>query len=589
LLLDGDDARRRPASPAPGDGVEIRQLLDGVGERREFRIGGVHLVGRRRRPSGEVAPLPHQLHRSGQVAALAILAVLGSWVLVFTYPASVAWWDAWDGAVLDRLVALRTEVGTSLARAVDTLGSAWFWRPLRLVAIAALVLLRRWRHLLVGLLALFLTETVVALAAQAIARPRPLVPLLAGWQGYAHPSAPVASLAATLTIVGFVLVPVGRRRTAWFVLSAVPTAGLVFARAHLGVDHPTDGIAAALLGTSIPVVTFRLLASELVFPVTYRRGRGAHLEIDERRAEAIRKAMRDQLGVEVHTIEPFGWSSSGGSTPLRVRVAGEDDDEVELFVKLYSTSHLRADRWYKAGRTILYGSLEDELRHPSVRRLVEREDYLLLLMREAGVPCPRRFGIVEITPEREYLTVTEFLAGAVELGDAEVDEQVIDEGLAVIRRLWDAGLAHRDIKPGNVLVQDGHVRIVDVAFAMIRPSPWRQAVDLANMMLILALRSSAEVVYARALRVFAPEDIAEAFAATRSVTIPAQSRSSLRLLVRTQGLDLVRRFQALAPPRERIAIQRWSPRRIRLTLAALLVLFLLLPLLVENLTGRGFL
>jgi tRNA A-37 threonylcarbamoyl transferase component Bud32 len=515
--------------------------------------------------------------------------VLGWWVLVFVFPGVSAWWDAWDAAVLDRLVELRNGAATAVARAVRTLGSAWWWRPLRIVAFLALVLLRRWRHLLVGLLALFLTETIVGIATVAIARPRPLVAPLAGWEGYAHPSAPVASLAVTLTVVGFVLVPTGRRRTAWVVLTSVAVTALVLARTYLGIDHPSDGVAAALLGTALPVVTFRLLASELVFPVTFRRGRGAHLEIDERRAAAIRKAMRDQLGVAVHDIEPFGLESSGGSTPLRVRVAGEEGDEVVLFAKLYTTSHLRADRWYKAARTILYGSLEDELRHPSVRRLVEREDYLLLQMREAGVPCARRFGIVEITPEREYLTVTEFLDGAVELSEAEVDEQVIDEGLALIRRMWDAGLAHRDIKPGNVLVQDGHVRLVDVAFAMVRPSPWRQAVDLANMMLILALRSSPEQVYERALRCFAPEDIAEAFAATRSVTIPAQARSSLRLLARTQGLDLVRRFEALSPHREPIAIQRWNGRRIRLTLAALLLALLFAPLVWDNVTGRGFL
>jgi tRNA A-37 threonylcarbamoyl transferase component Bud32 len=574
---------------APTDEVGIRQLLDGVGERREFRIGGVRLVGRRRRPSGEPAPLPHRLHRSGQLAALALAAVLGSWAVVFVFPDTSVWWDAWDAAVLDRLVDLRDDTYTAVARVVHTLGSAWFWRPVRIAAFLALVLLRRWRHLLVGLLALFLTETIVGVAALAIARPRPLVVPLASWEGYAHPSAPVASLAVTFAVVGFVLVPAGRRRLAWVVLTSVLVTALVLARSYLGVDHPSDGVTAALLGTALPVVTFRLLASELVFPVTFRRSRGAHLEIDERRAAAIRKAMLDQLGVEVHAIEPFGLGSSGGSTPLRVRVAGENGDEVVLFAKLYSTSHLRADRWYKAARTILYGSLEDELRHPSVRRLVEREDYLLLLMGEAGVPSPRRFGIVEITPEREYLTVTEFLDGAVELSEAEVDEQVIDEGLAVIRRMWDAGFAHRDIKPGNVLVQDGHIRLVDVAFAMVRPSPWRQAVDLANMMLILALRSSPEQVHERALRFFAPEDIAEAFAATRSVTIPAQARSSLRLLARTRGLDLLRRFEELSPPRERIAIQRWNARRIRLTLAAILLAILLTPLVLDNITGRGFL
>jgi tRNA A-37 threonylcarbamoyl transferase component Bud32 len=564
-------------------------VLGGLGERRELRVGGVHLVGRRRRPSGEAAPLPHELRRSGQVAAVATVAVLVLWVTIFVFPDTSTWWDARDATILERLAEQRADVTTTLARAADDLGSAWFWRPLRVGAVVALIFLRRWRHLLVGLLALFLTETVVTVAALAIARPRPLVKPLACWAGYAHPSAPVASLAATLVVVGLVLVPTGRRRAAWIVVSASMLAILTIARVYLGVDHLTDGIAALVLGTALPLLTFRLLASETVFPVTYRRGRGAHLEIDERRAAAIREAMRDQLGLEVHAIEPFGLASSGGSTPLRVTVTGVRDDETVLFAKLYSTSHVRADRWYKAGRTILYGSLEDELRHPSVRRLVEREDYLLLLMREAGIPCPRRYGIVEITPEREYLTVTEFLDGAAELDQAVVDDEVIDQGLAAIRRMWDAGLAHRDIKPGNVLVQAGDVRIVDVAFAMVRPSPWRQAVDLANMMIILALRSSAEQVYERAQRFFAPEDIAEAFAATRSVTIPAQARSSLRLLARTQGLDLVRQFQALAPPRERIAIQRWNARRIRLTLGAAMLLLLLFPLVLDNITGRGFL
>ena len=74
-------------------------------------------------------------------------------------------------------------------------------------------------------------------------------------------------------------------------------------------------------------------------------------------------------------------------------------------------------------------------------------------MRDAGVPTAAPLGIVELTPEREYLLVTEFFDGATEIGDAEVDDQIIDEGLSLVRRLWDAGLAHRDIKPANLMVQ----------------------------------------------------------------------------------------------------------------------------------------
>jgi tRNA A-37 threonylcarbamoyl transferase component Bud32 len=178
----------------------------------------------------------------------------------------------------------------------------------------------------------------------------------------------------------------------------------------------------------------------------------------------------------------------------------------------------------KLGRSVLYGSLEDEAPFETVCRLVQYEDYLLRLMRDAGLPTPTPYGVVVLTPEREYLVVCEFFDGAVELGDAQIDGAVIDDALSIVRRLWDAGLAHRDVKPSNLLQHDGRVRLIDVAFAEVRLSPWRRAVDLANMMLVLGLRPNAQRVYRRALRQFRPEEIEEAFAASRGVTIPSQSR-----------------------------------------------------------------
>ena len=90
--------------------------------------------------------------------------------------------------------------------------------------------------------------------------------------------------------------------------------------------------------------------------------------------------------------------------------------------------------------------------------------------------------------------------------------------------MWDIGLSHRDIKPANLMVQDGRLRLIDVFFVQVRPSPWRQAVDLGNMMLVLALRSDPEHVYERALTYFTPEELSEAFAATRGVASPTQLR-----------------------------------------------------------------
>jgi serine/threonine protein kinase len=173
--------------------------------------------------------------------------------------------------------------------------------------------------------------------------------------------------------------------------------------------------------------------------------------------------------------------------------------------------------------------------------------------------------------------VAEFFDGAVELGEAEVDDQVIDEGLAIIRKLWDAGLAHRDVKPANLLVGNGHMMLIDVAFVEARPTPWREAVDLANMMLCLALRSSPERVYERARRRFSVEEITEAFAATRGLAMPSQ----LRHMLRAQGRDLHAEFLDLLPERPApISIQRWTMRRIGLALAVLCALLIAVPMLV---------
>ena len=429
---------------------------------------------------------------------------------------------------------------------------------------------RRWRHLFTFLASILVMELIGISLYDAFSRPRPYdVTTIGRWAGFSSPSPPVVVLAAVLVAVIYSLVPAGvARGRAKLVVAAVLLA-FVSARLYLGVDHPFDALAGLALGIAIPLAAFRLFTPNDVVPVAYRQGKTAHLDVTGRRGEAIRQAVHDQLGITVTDVKPVGLEGSGGSTPLRLRVEGDPEHEY-LFAKAFAMNHVRADRWYKLGREILYGRLEDETRFSNVRRLVEYEDYALRLLRDVGIPTATPYGIVEVTPEREYVLVTSFIDGAVEIGDAEVDDAVIDEGLQLVRRLWDAGLAHRDIKPANLLVRDGHVFLIDAFFVQVRPSPWRQAVDLGNMMLVLAVRSDAERVYHHALRYFTPDDVAEAFAATRGVASPTQ----LRAMMRKDGRDLIGQFRRLAPERPRIALQRWSFRRVGLALAVVAVLAL---------------
>ncbi|MDQ3384855.1 MAG: hypothetical protein M3503_02400 [Actinomycetota bacterium] len=540
---------------------------------------------RRRRPSGEPPPLPRNLERSGW-AYLTMAAVVATlWGAAFTIaPFSEAVTRA-DLAFLEVIERIRFEPATTVMRGLRLLGEEWAYRPVRWALVVALLVLRRFRHLLVFLGTTLVVNFLTISVARLIARPRPLgVDHLVGWEGFSHPSVPVAAFALTVIGILYTLLPHGELRNKGKVVAGVLVFALCAARVYLGVDHPTDVLVAVVVGMAVPVVAFRLLTPNIAFPLRYTRGRAAHLDVGGRRGAAIRTALNQQLGIEVASIQPFNLEGSAGSTPLRLEVPGEPGQPpTHLFGKLYAWSHLRSDRSYKLVRTIRYGRLEDEHPFRSVRALVEYEDYLLRLLRDAGLPVAEPLGIVEITPEREYLIVTDFLEGACEIDQAEVDAAMIDEGLALVRHMWDAGLAHRDIKPANVLVKDGRPHLVDVAFATVRPSPWRQAVDLANMMLVLALRTDAELVYERARLQFDDDEIAEAFAATHGVTLPSQLRAHLR----SDGRDLVTQFRALAPERRPISIQRWTWRRALLTVGVVVGGLVAASIVFSNLQMAG--
>jgi tRNA A-37 threonylcarbamoyl transferase component Bud32 len=535
--------------------------------------------GPRRRPSGGRAHAPFRLGTVGW-AWLALVLVAG-----FAWGSAVArgtpiFLDRFDDEILRGAEAARTRFTTDLAYTFAFLGSGWVIFALRWGTIGVLAWYRRGRQLITFVVAILVLRVGVAVLAAAISRPTPLgVRSLAGWRGQS-PAPETAALAVTLVGMAYALLPPGRARRWAFAGSGLAVTLLSISLIELGSSRPTDALFGAIFGGAVAVLAFRIFCPDEIFPVTYaRRGRAAHLEIDERREEAIRTALEEQAGVDLLSIEPIGEGSSGGSTPLELEVRDRDTGRTSRrFAKLYSSTHLRADRWYKLGRTILYGELEDEASFETVRRLVEYEDYMLRVMNEAGVPTVKPRGFVEVDPDREYLLMTSFLE-ADEIGpDTQMSDAAIDAGFEAVRRMWDHGLAHRDVKPGNVLVRGDELCLVDVAFGQLRPSPWRQAVDLANMMLVLGLAAGAKRVHARATERFSDEEIGEAFAAAQGPAIPRQLRQSLR----DEAPELFEEFRELAPEHEPIAIQRWSVRRVTLTVQAAVVVIVFAALVVVN-------
>jgi membrane-associated phospholipid phosphatase/tRNA A-37 threonylcarbamoyl transferase component Bud32 len=538
---------------------------------------------RRRRPSGQPPPLPRELGAGGKFWIGALVALLAFTVFLLVTQVGNTF-EHQENVFLRWIVTWRTGWLNRLALIANALGATALTRTLRLGTLIALIAFRRWRHLIVLLISTLFVAWLVQKMGTYFLRARPLgAQIIGGWEGSSFPSRPVSELSVALVGVLYTLVPRGRWRNMGKFVIPVLVAVLAGAEVYLGLNHPSDILFGMVLGVGIPLVALRTFAPTSVFPVEYRKkGRAAHLDVGGARGTAIRQAVQDQLGMTALNLAPVGLAGSGGSTPLRLTVEGDPDRH--LFAKLYAQTHLRADRSYKVIRTILYGTLEDEKPYNSVRRLVQYEDYMLLVMHDFGIPCAKPYGFVEITPEREYLLVTDFLEGGTEITEAEVTDEVIDDALATIRRMWEVGVAHRDVKPANIMVKEGKIVMIDLAFGEIRPSPWRQAVDLANMMIVLALKTDPDRVFERALKFFSPEEIGEAFAATRSVTMPSQSRTMLKK-DRKAGRDILARFRELAPQRHPIAIQRWSVRRIALTISVALGILLALSLVIDNISS----
>ena len=370
-----------------------------VGAARDVTPPGSRRSRRRRRPTGEPPPLPRHLETTGVGWLVAAIGLMALSLLVFTagrYGRGVSF-TVVDNWVLERLAARRSPGLTSLMRGLtDLLGTIWTIKVLAWFTVIVLVVYKRFRHLVVGVLSVQLVSLVVIALSSAMRRPRPFgVAIEGSWAGWSMPSRPVAYLSAISVTMLYSLVPKGRWRQAGKWVATGLVGLLAVARMYLGIDAPSDVLVGAAIGVTIPLLAFRWFVPNEVFPVSYRRGRSAHLDVGGARGQAIRRALQDQLGLEIEEVKPFGLAGSAGSTPLRIKVKG--DPSAILFGKLYARSHLRSDRWYKLGRELLYGRLEDEKPFHSVRRLVQQEDYALHKLHLAGLPTPRPYGVVELT------------------------------------------------------------------------------------------------------------------------------------------------------------------------------------------------
>jgi membrane-associated phospholipid phosphatase len=254
-----------------------------IGTARDVTPPGGRRSRRRRRPTGEPPPLPRHLETTGVGWLVAAVGLMALSLLVFTagrYGRGVSF-TVVDNWVLEWLAARRSPGLTSLMRGLtELLGTIWTIKVLAWFTVIMLVVYKRFRHLVVGVVSVQLVSLVVIALSAAVRRPRPFgVAIEGSWAGWSMPSRPVAYLSAISVTVLYSLVPKGRwRQTGKWVATGLVSL-LAVARMYLGVDAPSDVLVGAAIGVTIPLLAFRWFVPNEVFPVSYRRGRSAHLDV----------------------------------------------------------------------------------------------------------------------------------------------------------------------------------------------------------------------------------------------------------------------------------------------------------------------
>lgn len=203
------------------------------------------------------AALRRARRRAGAFAAVLLGIAVVATASVLVDPVA-PWFQPFDDAVWEWAQEQRTEPFVRLAEWLDVAGSVVVTVPLRLLAIAVLLLRRRWTQLAIFVTALVLSELCIGPLKAWTDRARPP----GGIVETSNASFPSGhSIAAAVTAFGLVVafLPRGRRRLHWGVVATLVAASMAWSRVYLGAHWASDTIAGVCFGVGIAIGTDVLL------------------------------------------------------------------------------------------------------------------------------------------------------------------------------------------------------------------------------------------------------------------------------------------------------------------------------------------
>jgi undecaprenyl-diphosphatase len=195
--------------------------------------------------------------RAGIFAVVLVSVAVAATASVLIDPVA-PWFQSFDDTVWDWAREHRSAPLVRVAEWFDVAGSVVVTVPLRLLAIAVLLLRRRWTQLAIFVTALVVSELCIGPLKAWTGRARPPQGIVETTSG-SFPSG--HSIAAAVTAFGLVVafLPRGRRRLHWGIAATVVAASMAWSRVYLGAHWASDTIAGACFGVGIAIGTEVLL------------------------------------------------------------------------------------------------------------------------------------------------------------------------------------------------------------------------------------------------------------------------------------------------------------------------------------------
>jgi len=434
------------------------------------------------------------------------------------------------------------------------------------VAAAAIVAFALWRRRF---------RLLISLAAAAMVAGGALAGIL-NLVGGAHPDAVAANLGhgswlasaafpGPALLAGVVAVTVAAspwlsrpwRRTAWIVLGVA-------------------GAARLLAGTVLPMELILALAAGL----TAGAGVLVALGVPDRRIgpDGIAAALRS-AGLPVSSVTPADVVAKGSRPFYAVT-----DDGRRLFIKALGSDQRDADLLYRAYRFARLRDVGDTRPAASLIQAVEHQALVGTMAQHAGVRVPRVERVIKAADGTALLAMERVEGSPLDRLPAEtISDEVLQRLWAEVNRLHSAGIAHRALRAGNVMVAGaGQPWLTDFSFSDLTATQRHKDLDLAELMASLAVLVGADRTVSAAKAVIGARGVAAAAPLLQPLALSAATRHSI---AQHEGLLKKTRSAAAAADgsadQQLARIRRVRPRTLVTIVALSGAFYFLLPQLAQ--------